>query len=43
MDNNPTAKHQPIDAEWGLTQEYGRQVLPGTDAMDGFYYAIIEK
>lgn len=43
MGNNPEAKHQSIDAEWGLKQPYGRQVLPGMDAMDGFYYAIIEK
>ena len=43
LDNNPTAKHQAIEAEWGLPQLYGRQVLPGMDAMDGFYYAIIEK
>ena len=43
LEKNPTAKHLPIDAEWGLTQLYGRQVLPGMDAMDGFYYAIIEK
>ena len=43
MDNHKEAKHLPINAEWGLEQPYGRQVLPGMDAMDGFYYAIIEK
>jgi len=43
LKNNPDAKHLPIDAVWGLSQPYGRQVLPGIDAMDGFYYAILEK
>ena len=43
MDNHKEAKHLPINAKWGLEQPYGRQVLPGMDAMDGFYYAIIEK
>ena len=43
LENNPDAKHKPIEAGWGLVQDYGRQVLPGMDAMDGFYYAILEK
>lgn len=33
----------PIDAEWGLQQQVGRQILPGVDSMDGFYYARIGK
>ncbi len=43
LEKNPTVKHLPIDAEWGVSQTYGRQVFPGIDAMDGFYYAILEK
>ena len=43
MDKHKDAKHLPINVEWGIEQPYGRQVLPGMDAMDGFYYAIIEK
>ncbi len=43
MDNHLEAKHVPVDAEWGLEQRYGRQILPGMDSMDGFYYAVIEK
>ena len=39
----PDAVIKPIEAEWGLAQQYGRQVLPGMDAMDGFYYAVLEK
>lgn len=33
----------PIKAEWGVDCEVGRQVLPGQDEMDGFYYAILCK
>ena len=43
MDKSPEAVHKPIEAEWGVSQSYGRQVLTGMDAMDGFYYAILEK
>jgi len=43
LENHSEAKHCPIEAEWGMAQPYGRQVFPGKDAMDGFYYAIIEK
>ncbi len=33
----------PIQAKWGMTTEYGRQILPGDNAMDGFYYAQLQK
>ena len=32
-----------IDAVWGRALEYGRQILPGEHAMDGFYYALLVK
>ncbi len=32
-----------IDAEWGRATKVGRQILPGEDEMDGFYYACINK
>ena len=28
---------------WGVASRYGRHTLPGRDAMDGFFYAILEK
>jgi len=28
---------------WGMTQKHGRQILPGQQGMDGFYYALLEK
>jgi 16S rRNA (cytosine967-C5)-methyltransferase len=33
----------PIQASWGNTKEFGRQILPGENAMDGFYYAQLQK
>jgi 16S rRNA (cytosine967-C5)-methyltransferase len=33
----------PISAAWGHEQPAGRQILPGEDRMDGFFYACIHK
>ena len=32
-----------IDACWGQARGHGRQILPGEQGMDGFYYAILQK
>lgn len=32
-----------IDAAWGRPAGLGRQILPGDDAMDGFFYAALAK
>ncbi|HHH35713.1 MAG TPA: 16S rRNA (cytosine(967)-C(5))-methyltransferase RsmB [Gammaproteobacteria bacterium] len=40
---NGDAVPLPMTVAWGLTQPAGRQVLPGEDDMDGFYYACIGK
>ena len=32
-----------IDANWGRPAGHGRQILPGDDAMDGFFYAALAK
>lgn len=32
-----------IDAQWGMAMQAGRQILPGQDGMDGFYYAMLSK
>ena len=32
-----------IDVGWGLVQAAGRQILPGQQDMDGFYYALLKK
>jgi 16S rRNA (cytosine967-C5)-methyltransferase len=43
IENTPDCVLKPIDAEWGKDTSYGRQVLPGQDNMDGFFYACLEK
>ena len=37
------ASEVTIEANWGLVQKHGRQILPGQQGMDGFYYALLEK
>lgn len=39
----PDAEHQPITADWGHGLSVGRQILPGEQDMDGFYYALLRK
>ncbi len=34
---------RPIDATWGIDTGYGRQILPGHENMDGFFYACLAK
>jgi len=33
----------PTDCSWGRVQCHGRQILPGEQDMDGFYYAVLRK
>jgi 16S rRNA (cytosine967-C5)-methyltransferase len=37
------ARELTIDAEWGIAQTVGRQLLPSLDGCDGFYYARLQK
>jgi 16S rRNA (cytosine967-C5)-methyltransferase len=37
------ARELPISAAWGLAAAAGRQILPGENGMDGFYYAALGK
>ena len=37
------AREFPIEAAWGRADSHGRQILPGEDGMDGFYYACLRK
>jgi len=43
IENHPDANSMEITANWGVSQKYGRQIFPGQDNMDGFYYACIQK
>ena len=39
-----TATEIPIEANWGEDSDSpGRQILPGTHGMDGFFYCLLEK
>jgi 16S rRNA (cytosine967-C5)-methyltransferase len=33
----------PLVAQWGIAQAAGRQILPGEQGMDGFYFARLTK
>lgn len=39
----PDAQLQTIEADWGRAMPAGRQILPGNEEMDGFYYACLFK
>ena len=37
------AELSAFGADWGCAGDYGRQILPGQQDMDGFYYARLQK
>ena len=41
--NHADAQEQKIEAEWGIEQIHGRQLLPQSGQGDGFYYCRIMK
>ncbi len=43
LQRQPGAQEPPIKASWGHARSCGRQILPGEQTMDGFYYALLEK
>jgi 16S rRNA (cytosine967-C5)-methyltransferase len=43
LERNADARSVPVSADWGREYGPGRQVLPGEDAMDGFYYSCLDK
>jgi 16S rRNA (cytosine967-C5)-methyltransferase len=40
---HPDASGDSMPYAWGRATRHGRQVLPGEDTMDGFYYAMLGK
>lgn len=32
-----------VNVNWGTSTKFGKQILPGQDDMDGFYYACLQK
>ncbi len=43
LTRHPDAQELPIEGQWGRAAAAGRQILPGQDGMDGFYYACLVK
>jgi 16S rRNA (cytosine967-C5)-methyltransferase len=43
IERNQNACYQRFDAPWGHQRPFGRQIFPGEQEMDGFYYACITK
>jgi len=41
--NHPDSSELTIEADWGMARPHGRQILPGDNQMDGFYYAKLAK
>ncbi len=41
--NRSDVRVTPPEGEWGHALRYGRQILPGEQGMDGFYYACLTK
>ena len=43
LTSHPDASELTIEADWGMARPHGRQILPGDNQMDGFYYAKLGK
>lgn len=43
MARHPDAGVKPISADWGIGLSLGRQLLPGDQGADGFYFALLQK
>lgn len=43
MASHPDCQELQISGEWGHALEAGRQVLPGEQGMDGFYFAALSR
>lgn len=43
LKSHPDAKSEALSVPWGREMRYGRQLLPGEEGTDGFYYAMLLK
>lgn len=43
LEKHPEARESLLPEIFGQREPHGRQILPGTDGMDGFFYARLEK
>jgi len=42
-ERHPEAEVLPVNADWGTSLPLGRQLLPGDQGADGFYFALLKK
>lgn len=43
LDKNSNAEEEKITTSWGIPLAVGKQILPGQQDMDGFYYGCLRK
>ena len=43
LGETPDAEEEKIEADWGISCPIGKQILPGMQGMDGFYFARLRK
>ena len=43
VERQPDCLAESIPADWGVARPAGRQILTGSDNMDGFYYALLSR
>ena len=43
LSQHSNAESRVIEGDWGVSCQYGRQLLSGQHDMDGFYYALLRK
>ncbi len=43
IEKHRDAREIPLNGSWGRAMSVGRQILPGENQMDGFYYACLQK
>ena len=43
MNRHADVSELPLAVDWGIAQPVGRQILPGEQGMDGFYFARLTK
>jgi 16S rRNA (cytosine967-C5)-methyltransferase len=43
LQRHPDAREISLQAAWGELRPHGRQILPGSSNMDGFYYALLTR
>lgn len=43
IEDQADCRVMPMLQQWGTLRDFGRQILPGQDNCDGFYYCVLQK